>query len=118
MIVHKKQTGYTITDAEARYIEARLPQIEKLLTTPAAAKVDIEIAKEEHGATPFYAEITIEDNGKLFRTSSEAVSAEVAFEEAKEGILRELREKKHKDNKDRKKLGAKLKDMFRFGGDK
>ncbi len=116
MIIHKKQTGYTLMGSEESYIEARLPQIEKLLSTPQTAKVDIEIAKEEHGATPFYAEITIEDNGKLFRSSSEAVSAEIAFEEAKDGILRELREKKHKDNKDRKKWGAKLKDMFRFGG--
>lgn len=116
MIVHKKQTGYTLMGSEEAYIEARLPQIEKLLAVSATAKVDIEIALQEHGATPFYAEITILDNGKVFRSSSEAVSAEVAFEEAKDGILRELREKKHKENKDRKKWGAKLKDMFRFGG--
>lgn len=116
MNVHKKQTGYTLMAGEEAYIEARLPQIEKLLSTPQTAKVDIEIAVAPHGATPFYAEITIEDNGKIFRSSSEAISVEVAFEEAKDGILRELREKKHKENKDRKKWGAKLKNMFRFGG--
>lgn len=116
MMLHKKQTGYTLSEKEHEYIDVRLPQIEKLLTAPESAKMDIEIAENNHGATPFYAEINVEDDGKFFRATSDDVSAESAFEGAKNALLREIRDKKDRADKSRKKWGAKLKNMFRFGG--
>lgn len=116
MNIHKKKTDYELSQAEDAYIDKKIEQITKLVSDVDGAICEIEVAKDKHNSgNTFYAEINLTADTELFRATATAETVEAAFDEAKDDLLASLRKKKDKSDRERKKIGARMKEWFRFG---
>lgn len=116
MNINKKKTDYELAPEEDNYIDRKLEQITKLVKKDEHAICEVEIAKNKHqSGDVFYAEINLTSDGELFRATENGETVAAAFDKAKEEVVERLRRAKDKKSREPKRMGARIKDMFRFG---
>ena len=115
MKIHKKKTDYELSVEEDAYINKKIKQIEKFISKDDEAICEVEVAKNKHkSGDTFYAEINLTTEGELFRATAIAETVGASFDKAKDELLASLRKKKDRLDRERKKIGARMKEWFRF----
>jgi len=101
MKINIKTTNIELTDTIRDYLEKKVAQIEKVITSPQAEPiVDVEIGKttnaKRSGSDLYKAEINVEVAGKFYRYSAEEAELYAAIDKMKDEIVREIRKDKER----------------------
>ncbi|HET8581037.1 MAG TPA: HPF/RaiA family ribosome-associated protein [Candidatus Paceibacterota bacterium] len=113
-----KTTDWQMTDELSACLDEKIAAIEKLLRDPESetvrCNVELSAIRDQH-ATRFRAEMTLTENGRLYRAEARGGTMRDALDQLKEGIQQQLRKSKQKHVSFLRRGGLVLKRWSRFG---
>ena len=116
--INIKASGIDLTEELTVLLEQKLEPLEKFIPAEETdLKCDVEFEKvAEHQTGKIYrAEINLYVGGKLFRAEATEDQMEIAIDEMRDDVKRELRKANDKRQSMLKRGGQAIKDMLRFG---
>ena len=112
-----KTTEWTMTDEIRTYLDEKLLAIDKLIDSdPETVRCDVELGKaRENHAHAFRAEMNLFIGGAMVRSEATGETLQVALDEVKDEIVRQLKKSKQKHTSLLRRGGASVKNWLRFG---
>ncbi|MBI2030799.1 HPF/RaiA family ribosome-associated protein [Candidatus Kaiserbacteria bacterium] len=120
MDIRIKTTDYQAPAEVSAHIDSRVELIEKALPLDQAehARCEVEVGKAvgnmKHGEI-WFAEINLNAAGKRMRATAEAENVNMAIDEAKDEIIRQLRKHQQLHRRILRKGESMIKNALRFG---
>lgn len=117
MDIRIKATDYEIPTEVAAYLDQKIADIRKLVADP-AARFEVELGRSaghpQRGSI-WKAEFVLLQHGERLRAIAEEETINAAIDVAKDEMLQQLRKTKGKSMAITKRLGAKFKNLIRWG---
>lgn len=122
MDIRIKTTDVDMTPELSAFLHERVRAIEKLVGADSAARCEVEVGRDagrpRHGEHLWFAEFYIVRSGaEPVRATNRGATLNEAINDAKEEAVRQLQKNKRKYLHVLRRQGARLKEVFRFGGE-